>query len=58
MGRIKSAIVKRIAKRLVIEKPGIFTKGFENNKKILGKAVTQKRARNAIAGYITKLAKR
>jgi|GEM_PF-4417705 len=51
-------MVKRIAKRMIIEKPGIFTKGFENNKKILSKAVTQKRARNAIAGYITKLAKR
>jgi len=58
MGRIKSAMVKRIAKRMIIEKPSIFTKGFENNKKILSKAVTQKRARNAIAGYITKLAKR
>ena len=58
MGRIKSAMVKRIAKRMIVEKPGTFTKGFENNKKILNKVITQKRARNAIAGYITKLAKR
>ena len=58
MGRIKSAAVKRVAKKLILESPQIFHKNFEQNKKVLGGAVPHKKTRNAIAGYITKLAKR
>ena len=58
MGRIKSAMVKRIAKKAIVDAPETFNKEFENNKKVLGDLVKNKRTRNAIAGYITKLRKR
>ncbi|MBM3234152.1 30S ribosomal protein S17e [Candidatus Pacearchaeota archaeon] len=55
MGRIKSALVKRTAKKLVEE--SIFTPGFEDDKKILGSLMPSKRIRNKIAGYLARLKK-
>jgi small subunit ribosomal protein S17e len=58
MGRIKSATVKKIAKKMVVGTPQLFSKDFEKNKKVLDGMVTNKKTRNAIAGYITKLSKK
>jgi len=55
MGRIKSALIKRTAKKLRQEQE--FKDNFEENKKFLNKTVPSKRIRNMIAGYITKLVK-
>jgi len=55
MGRIKSALVKRTAKKLVEE--SIFTSSFEDDKKILGNLMPSKRIRNKIAGYLARLKK-
>lgn len=51
MGRIKSTLIKRTAKQLLTEKD-MFTKDFENNKKILGNTMPSKKMRNRIAGYM------
>lgn len=58
MGRIKSALVKRTAKKLVNENDGLFSGDFEKNKKILQNVVVNKRARNIITGYVTRLIRR
>jgi len=55
MGRIKPALVKRTAKKLVNEYN--FTSKFEDNKKILGNTMPSKRVRNMIAGYLARLKK-
>ncbi|MCS7134677.1 MAG: 30S ribosomal protein S17e [Candidatus Pacearchaeota archaeon] len=58
MGRIKSLTIKRTAKKLLEENPDIFTENFEKNKKIIQELVEcDKRTRNKLAGYITKLKK-
>ena len=58
MGRIKSAAIKKTAKKLSFDNKEIFSANFENNKKLLIGLVANKRTRNLIAGYITKLTKR
>lgn len=55
MGRIKSAIIKRTAKQLKSENPELFSTDFEKNKEVLRSAIANKRSRNIVAGYITKL---
>jgi len=57
MGRIKSALVKRAAKKLSKEEKDIFSSNFEINKKILGREMPSKKVRNKIAGYIGRLKK-
>ncbi len=58
MGRIKTKAVKRASRQLVEKSPEIFNKEFEHNKKILGSdAVSSKKVRNMIAGYITRIKK-
>jgi ribosomal protein S17E len=54
MGRIKSLLVKRTAKKLIKEQDFYNTK-FDDNKKILGSLMPSKKVRNKIAGYITRL---
>ena len=59
MGKIKTELVKRVAKGLVEKYPRSFGIGFEQNKLFLKEVnldVT-KRLRNRIAGYITTLIK-
>lgn len=51
MGRIKSTLIKRTARQLLLEKE-LFTKEFEHNKKVLGKTMPSKKMRNRIAGYM------
>ena len=59
MGRVKSAQIKRIARKLFEEHKDSFSEDFDSNKKIASQLVeTSKKIRNAIAGYITKLAKK
>lgn len=55
MGRIKSALVKRVANKLMKEEK--FATEFSRNKIILGKTMPSKRIRNILAGYITRLEK-
>lgn len=56
MGRIKSTLVKRTAKKLIVDND-LFTESFEENKRLLGNTMPSKRIRNMIAGYITRLKK-
>ena len=56
MGRIKSALIKRIARALVKEENN-FGDEFEGNKKLIGNTMPSKRLRNRIAGYVTRLNK-
>lgn len=58
MGRIKSTLVKRTAKKLIAEKSDLFESEFNKNKKVLGKSMPSKRLRNKIAGYISRLKRR
>ena len=57
MGRIKTILVKRIAKRLIKEHPDKFTPEFENNKQLVEKYTntTSTKMRNVIAGYTARL---
>ena len=57
MGRIKSTLVKRTAKKLRQNKE-IFSTEFTDNKKILGRTMPSKRIRNMIVGYISRLKRR
>lgn len=54
MGRIKSLLVKRTAKKLLKEQD-LYSKEFDHNKKVLGGLMPSKRIRNKIAGYLTRL---
>ena len=57
MGRIKTAMIKRVSIEIFNENKDKFTDNFEENKKTLtGLAnVRSKKLKNAIAGYITRL---
>ena len=60
MGRIKTFLVKDIAKRIFEEHENEFVEDFEKNKEIMTKYIDikSKKMRNIIAGYITKLKRR
>lgn len=59
MGRVKSLAIKRTTRKLLEEYPNVFTDDFEKNKQLLSKVLeTDKRTRNSIAGYITRLIKK
>ncbi|MEM2021850.1 MAG: 30S ribosomal protein S17e [Zestosphaera sp.] len=57
MGRVRTSLVKRTAKRLMELFPGEVTTSFEENKKLVSKYVylRSRRLRNQIAGYLTRL---
>lgn len=55
MGRIKSLLVKRTAKQLLIKQPDVYTESFETDKRILGRSMPSKSVRNKIAGYLARL---
>ncbi|MCL6500677.1 MAG: 30S ribosomal protein S17e [Candidatus Pacearchaeota archaeon] len=58
MGRVKSLAIKRTTRKLLEENPELFTADFEKNKRLLSKVLeTDKRTRNSIAGYITRIKK-
>ena len=54
MGRIKSVLVKRTAKKLLKE-DNVFSVDFNKNKKMLGDTMPSKSIRNKTAGYISRL---
>ena len=57
MGKIKTAQIKKITKKLIAEHSALFRKDFESNKKIVNKLIEyrSKKLRNVIAGYVTRL---
>ncbi len=59
MGKVRTLMVKRTARRLLRTYPQLFTDDFEHNKKIVREMVdiNSKRVKNRIAGYITHLVK-
>lgn len=59
MGRIKTALIKRVSNELINEHRGKFKDNFEENKKLVGGVaeLPSKKLRNVIAGHITKLIK-
>ena len=59
MGRIKTLLVKRIAKKLVKIYPQQFTSEFNKNKEFVEKYtnVASTKLRNLIAGYTARLVK-
>ena len=56
MGRIKSTMIKKTAKQLLL-KGAPFTSDFEKNKKVLKDTMPSKSIRNKVAGYIAHLLK-
>jgi small subunit ribosomal protein S17e len=57
MGRIKSTMVKKAAKQLIVKENITFSEDFERNKKILSNLLPSKPIRNKVAGYISRLIK-
>ena len=59
MGRIKTVLVKRIAKKLVKVHPQEFTSEFDKNKELVQRYtnVSSHKMRNVIAGYTARLVK-
>ncbi len=57
MGRVRTSIVKRTARRLMELFPSEVTASFEENKKLVSRYVylRSKKLRNQIAGYLTHL---
>jgi len=59
MGRIKSLPIKKTTLELIEKYPTLFSDDFEKNKTVINKIVeADKKKRNSIAGYITRLVKR
>ncbi len=60
MGRIKTALIKRIASTLLEKYPERFSSDFEKNKEVLKEImeIKSKKIRNMVAGYITSYLKR
>jgi small subunit ribosomal protein S17e len=59
MGKVRTVLIKRLARELVDRYSVSFTTDFDNNKQVVDELLTNttKRLRNRIAGYITHLVK-
>ncbi len=57
MGKVRTEIVKRMARDLLSRYPDRFTTDFEENKRAASEVIIfkTKRLRNRVAGYITSL---
>jgi len=57
LGRVRTEMVKKIAKELLQTSPDRFSTNYEENKKVVDELVNSKtkRVRNRIAGYVTRL---
>jgi small subunit ribosomal protein S17e len=57
MGRIKTALIKRVTNKLVDQNRAEFSKEFGGNKKLVSEfaEIRSKKIRNVIAGYVTRL---
>jgi small subunit ribosomal protein S17e len=61
MGRIKTLLVKRTARKLIEKFPKKFKDNFEENKKLIANIPDleiDKKIRNSVAGYITRLVRK
>jgi small subunit ribosomal protein S17e len=60
MGRIRTKMIKNLAKKLLKPYPDRFTTSFEHNKSVLKElnVIDSKKIRNKVAGYIVRLKKR
>ena len=60
MGKVRTTVVKRTARKLLEKYPDLFTGEFEHNKRVVSMLVElkSKKLRNQIAGYITHLVNR
>lgn len=56
MGKVKTEMIKRLAKQLITRFPDKFTTNFDDNKHLVGELTegTTTRVRNQVAGYITR----
>jgi len=59
VGKVRTTLVKRTARKLLELYPELFTRDFEHNKRVVSQIIEyrSKRLRNQIAGYITHLIK-
>jgi len=59
MGRIKTQLIKRLTFQLMNRHKDDFKESFEDNKKIVEQflATDNKKIRNTVAGYVTRLVK-
>jgi len=59
MGKIRTLMIKRTARKLLETYPELFTDDFEHNKMVVRRLVDidSKRVKNRIAGYVTHLVK-
>ena len=57
MGKVRSTLVKRTAKKILRKYPDRFKPDFEHNKKVISELLDlpSKRMRNMVAGYLTTL---
>ena len=57
MGKVRTELVKRIARELVERFPDKFTTDFETNKKLVESLtnISSTKLRNRVAGYTTRL---
>jgi small subunit ribosomal protein S17e len=60
MGRIKTALIKRVTNELIKEHKDEFKTDFQENKKLVEKfaIIPSKKTKNVIAGYVTRLTKK
>jgi len=60
MGRIKTKLIKRVTRELMVKYGTNFKKDFDENKKLVSKLadVPSLKMRNVIAGYVTRLTKK
>ncbi len=60
MGKVRTTLVKRTARKLLEKYPDLFTGDFEHNKRVVSELIEyrSKKLRNQIAGYITHLVNR
>jgi len=58
MGRIRTTLIKRVARKLLAEHGEELTTDFEKNKEVVDRYLKlSKKMRNVVAGYIVKLKK-
>jgi len=59
MGRIKTALAKRVTMKLIKNHRALLKDNFEDNKKIVNELVDMpsRKLRNVVAGYVTRIIK-
>jgi small subunit ribosomal protein S17e len=60
MGKIRTTMIKGLAREFIVKYPNKFTTSFEENKQLLKElgVFPSKRNRNKVAGYIVRIIKR